>query len=107
MLKNIIEEELDSVVLVFELMINQIESKGMRNYVIIEDITDLPALTIQELREKELWHMHFDGAKFKNGDVTEIVLRSPSSKTKMYSFRLTWSCTNNVVDYEAMCLGVK
>lgn len=88
-------------------MINQNESKGMENYIIIEDITEFPYLTIQKLREKELWYMHFDGAKSKNGVGARVILKSLSGETKRYSFKITWSCTNNVVEYEAMCLGLE
>lgn len=51
LLTNNVDMELDSVDLVFELLVNQIGSKGMGNYIIFEDITDLPTLILQELRE--------------------------------------------------------
>lgn len=46
MLTNIIEDDLEFIDLVFELMINQIKSKVMGNYIILEDFTDFPNLTI-------------------------------------------------------------
>jgi len=51
--------------------------------------------------------MHFDGAKSKNGASARVVLISPSGEIKKYSFYLTWSCTNNATEYEAICLGLK
>lgn len=47
MLANAIEMKLGSVYLVFKLMIKQITSKGMGNYVIFEEIIDLPILTLR------------------------------------------------------------
>ena len=88
MLTNVVEEELYLVDLVLELMINQIESKCMGNYVILKDIIDLIALTIQELRKQELWNMHFDGAKSRNGASVRVILRSPSGETKKCCFYL-------------------
>lgn len=46
LLTNVVEMELDFVDLVFELLINQIERKGMGNYVIFEYIIDLPSLNL-------------------------------------------------------------
>jgi len=46
LLTNEIEMELDSVDLFSEIIINQIENKGMGNYVILEYIIDIPALTL-------------------------------------------------------------
>lgn len=61
LLTNVTKMELDSIDLVYKLMIKEIESKGMGNYVILEEIIDLTSLTLNELREQELWKMHFDG----------------------------------------------
>ena len=107
MLTNATEMELDSIDLIFELMIKQIKSKGMENYVIIEEITNLLALTLHEQREQELCTLHFDGAKSKNGVGVGFVLRYLYDVTKIYSFHLTCNCTNNATKHESLCLGLE
>jgi len=51
--------------------------------------------------------MHFDRAKSNNGVGARVVVNSLSNEIKRYSFHLTKSCTNNVAEYEALCLGLE
>ena len=54
-----------------------------------------------------LWTMYFDGASSKEGLGVGVVFVSPKKNTFRYSFTLNFSCTNNIVEYEAFLLGLK
>lgn len=48
--------------------------------------------------------MCFDGGCSKTSSKVEIVFISPSKTHIMFSYRLEFDCTNNVVEYEALAL---
>ena len=49
--------------------------------------------------------MYFDGSINKEGYGVGIWIISPNREFKVYYFKLTFECTNNVVEYEALLLG--
>jgi len=51
--------------------------------------------------------MFFDGARSKNGSGTKIILIEPTGKIHKFSYRLTWLCTNNAIEYEVLYLGLE
>lgn len=53
----------------------------------------------------DLWTMYFDGACCKEGSEVGIRLISPSGVTYKFSFILSFPCTNNIAEYEALLLG--
>jgi ribonuclease HI len=57
--------------------------------------------------EDSMWHMHFDGACSNEGNGVGIVLYSPVGKIHNFSYRLEFSCTNNVTEFEALLLGIE
>ena len=56
---------------------------------------------------RQVWKMHFDGAKSRHGVGAGIILISPSREEKYFSFRLEFEATNNVAEYEALLLGLE
>jgi ribonuclease HI len=50
--------------------------------------------------------MHFDGAFSNEGKGVGVVLYSPLGKIHNFSYRLNFSCTNNVTEFEALILGL-
>lgn len=50
--------------------------------------------------------MHFDGAKSKCRAGAGVVLQAPNGVTHTFSYKLNFSCTNNVAEYEALTLGL-
>ena len=50
--------------------------------------------------------MEFDGVVSKEGDGVGIWIISPKNGSKLYSFKLTFNCTNNVAKYGALILGL-
>lgn len=54
-----------------------------------------------------IWKMNFDGSCSREGNGAGIVFVSPTGKTFKYSFLLSFNCTNNIVEYEALLLGLR
>jgi ribonuclease HI len=54
-----------------------------------------------------MWHMHFDGSCSNEGNGADIILYSPIGKIHNFSYRLEFSCTNNVTEFEALLLGIE
>jgi ribonuclease HI len=53
------------------------------------------------------WHISFDGAGSKEGAGAGIWIRPPVGEPKFLSYKLHFKCTNNMVVYEALVLGLK
>ena len=51
--------------------------------------------------------MHFDGVRSRHGIGAGIVLILSAGEESIHSFRLEFDCTNNVVEYEALLLGLE
>ena len=65
---------------------------------------------IQKEKNEEvdvLWRMSFDGVFSKSGKGARIVLTSPSNTKFNFAYRLEFDASNNVVEYEALLLGLE
>ena len=52
--------------------------------------------------------MHFDGVVSKEGASVGVDIMDPYYiKKKLFSYKFYFECTNNVVEYEALILGLK
>jgi ribonuclease HI len=51
--------------------------------------------------------MVFDGVVSKEGARAGIWVSPPEVGTKLCSYKLTFECTNNMAEYEALILGLK
>jgi ribonuclease HI len=54
-----------------------------------------------------MWHMHFDGAFSNEGNKASIIFYSSVGRIHNFSYRLEFSCTNNVTEFEALLLGIE
>ena len=54
-----------------------------------------------------MWKLFFDGASSKEGVGVGMVLVSPAQETIALSYKLEFRATNNVVEYEALILGLR
>jgi ribonuclease HI len=50
--------------------------------------------------------LELDGAHSSSGSRASIVLIAPSKETFHYSYRLEYHCTNNIVEYKALIIGL-
>jgi hypothetical protein len=57
--------------------------------------------------DDDMWHMHFDGSCSNKGNGANIILYNPIGKIHNFSYRLEFSCTSNVSEFEALLLGIK
>jgi ribonuclease HI len=53
-----------------------------------------------------MWTLEFEGSHSSSGLGVGIVLTTPYKETFYYSYRLEYHCTNNIVEYEALILGL-
>ena len=56
--------------------------------------------------EEGVWTMYFDGSVDKVGFGAGVYIISPIRYFKAFSYKLTFECTNNVVEYETLLLGL-
>ena len=54
-----------------------------------------------------MWNMSFDGAISKEGVGASVWISPPKVGTKLFSYKLTFDCRNNMVEYEALILGLR
>ena len=64
------------------------------------------SLALKEAQEG-WWNMYFDGEVSKEGAGAGIWIRPPKGEPKLFSYKLYFDCTSNVVEYEALVLGLK
>ena len=57
-------------------------------------------------KEEGLWAMYFDGSVAKVGAGDGVYIISPIRDFKALSYKLTFESTKNVVEYEALLLGL-
>lgn len=88
-------------------MLNTIYDAEFGNYCLMESESFYPKLTNEKLIKGEIWEIFFYGARSKNGSGTRIILIDPIGKVYKFSYRLTWMCSNNTTEYEALCLGLE
>ena len=51
--------------------------------------------------------MYFDGVVNKEGVGARIWIRPPEKDPNLFSYKLYFDCTNNIVEYEALVLGLR
>lgn len=57
--------------------------------------------------QNNLFSIYFDGASSKEGSSARVLFISPNEKMFNFSSTLSFTCTNNVVEYEALLLGLR
>ena len=71
-----------------------------------KEVREQDALEAKQKREGQ-WIMYFDGSAAKIGAGAGVYIISPiSGDFKALSYKLTFECTNNVAEYEALLLGL-
>ena len=70
-----------------------------------KEVIEQDALEAKQKREGQ-WIMYFDGSAAKIGAGAGVYIISPIRDFKDLSYKLTFECTNNVAEYEALLLGL-
>jgi hypothetical protein len=69
---------------------------------------DIKKNVISEELPADFWSMDFDGVVSKEGDGVGVWFHNHRSKySENHSYKLNFQCTNNIVEYEALMLGLK
>ncbi|KAK4407979.1 Transposon Tf2-12 polyprotein [Sesamum angolense] len=69
-----------------------------------DDLSDEDVLVIEVTPP---WKMYFDGASHKEGAGAGVIFVTSEGEVLPYSFTLTWNCSNNVAEYQALILGLE
>lgn len=62
---------------------------------------------VEEIDRKGWWHMNFDGAIERNGDGASIWIIISGDESNFFSYKISFDCTNNMAEYEALVLGLE
>jgi ribonuclease HI len=81
--------------------------EGLGNYAILSNSIVPFEETVQDNELDKVWYMNFDGAFSRAGKGVGIVLQAPNGEVLKFSYRLEFDATNNVVEYEALLLGLE
>ena len=84
--------------------VNYIE-EDLRVYSIFVEEDNIPLEQID--LDDGMWHMHFDGSCSNEGNGVGIILVSPVGKIHNLSYRLEFSCSNNVAQFEDFLLVIE
>jgi ribonuclease HI len=57
--------------------------------------------------ENEMWNIVFDGAVSREGVGSDVWINPPKVVSKLCSYNISFYCTNNMVEYEALILGLR
>ncbi|KAI5323614.1 hypothetical protein L3X38_032686 [Prunus dulcis] len=83
-----------------------VKSNPVRRVHPVEEVLgELPEVVVTAT-EEEPWTLYFDGSSTTNGRGAGIVLINPEGQATTLSFKLDFSCKNNVAEYEAFVMGL-
>ena len=68
---------------------------------------DLPDEDVLFIEMLEPWKIFFDGAARQNGAGAGVIFITPEGEVLPFSFSLTECCSNNIIEYQALILGLE
>jgi len=68
---------------------------------------DLPNKDVLFIKMSEPWKMFFNGAAWKNGGGAGVIFIILEREVLLFAFSLTKCCSNNMVEYQALILGLE
>jgi ribonuclease HI len=92
-----------------EFSIDYVHRSSIQSQALVDFIADwtLGAQEEDTNKDAEAWTVFYDGSWGTFGAGAAAVLVAPSKVRTCYAARLDFSCTNNIVDYEALLLGLR
>jgi hypothetical protein len=79
------------------------EDLGVYSIFYDEENTTLEQIDLDD----EMWNIHFDGSCSNEGNTAGIILYSHVGKIHNFSYRLEFACTNNIIEFKALLLGIE
>jgi hypothetical protein len=64
------------------------------------------SLFLDEDKKEGYWGLDLDGALSSTCSCAGIVLRSPDSKTTLFSYMIDFGCAKNITEYESLIKGL-
>ena len=106
------------VMVLSEFDIEYIDRKSIKGQVIADQLADAPLFDSYPIHAEfpnsetmtliiQNWKLYFDGSYTQNGSGAGILFVTPQGCTIPKSYKLLFPCTNNMVEYEALMLGLK
>jgi hypothetical protein len=92
-----------------EFSIDYVHRSSIQSQALVDFIVDwTPGAQEEETnKDVEAWTVFCDGFWGTFGASAAAVLVAPSKVKTCYAIRLNFSCTNNIVEYEALLLGLR
>jgi ribonuclease HI len=92
-----------------EFSIDYVHRSSIQSQALADFIADwtLGAQEEEASKDAEAWTVFCDGSSGTFGAGAAAVLVAPSKARTCYAVKLDFSCTNNIVEYEALLLGLR
>lgn len=106
------------VMLLSEFDIEYVDRKAIKGQVIADQLIDaplagdhpilieLPDEFIMTIATSSTWKLYFYGSCMQNGSGAGILLITPQGDCIPKSYKIDFSCTNNIAEYEALIIGL-
>lgn len=107
------------VMILSEYEIEYVDHKMIKGHVIADQLTDAPLKvdhplvsefpneSILVINTPTTWKLYFDGSYTSHGSRVGILFITPQGDSIPKSFRIAFSCTNNMAKYEALLTGLR
>lgn len=106
------------VMILSEFDIHYIENRAIKGQVIADQLAEAPLLDKQPMEVEfpnrdvlivttKQWTLYFDGSYTQHGSGADILFVTLEGRTIPRSYRLMFSCTNNIAEYEALVTRIK
>ena len=90
-----------------EFSIDYVHRSSIQSQALADFIADwTPGAREEVTKDAKAWTVFCDGSWGTFGAEAAAVLVAPSKVRTCYAARLNFSCTNNIVEYEALLLGL-
>lgn len=69
-------------------------------------VVDFPDESVFSLSTSTSWKLYFDGSYTSHGEGEGILFITPQGDSIPKTFRISFPCTNNIDEYEALVIGI-
>ena len=98
-----------------EFNLRYVSQKSVKGQALADFLADHPCLEIEgEMDPIEIslimlspWKLNFDGSRTQDSTGVGIVIESPEGWKTQFSFQLSFDCSNNQAEYEALIIGLE
>jgi hypothetical protein len=102
-----VDTEVGSSIFYNDLFFEEEDPKTVKLLVKDEEDHQIGKIPYQQKNEdEEMWNMNFDGATSKEGYGGGVWIIPPKTGSKICCYKFSFDCTNNMVEYEALILGL-